>query len=204
MNANGMRRAARTLPEKKPVIVAKGNSKSATGENKKRPAAQTTTRKSVSKGKPVVSKSVTAKRSENRNRMTKRVETVKPDVKPVVKKAPEPPKKIVKPKTVLQEKTSVENVPPENGKRKRAKIVSGAQFGHLQVIKPSQAGENVWICSCDCGELTVAREDSLLLGKRTDCGCRRKMWQQKLREDVEQATLTKNSGFWRNPMLRNW
>ena len=49
----------------------------------------------------------------------------------------------------------------------------GLQFGRLKVIRAVEKLQNhkAWECACVCGNLTIVREVSLLLGLTTSCGC---------------------------------
>ena len=54
----------------------------------------------------------------------------------------------------------------ENLKNKR--------FGMLTVLELAPKTKNrstLWLCQCDCGNKTVARNKNLLEGITTDCGC---------------------------------
>lgn len=59
-----------------------------------------------------------------------------------------------------------------------AKNLRGFRFGRLIAIKPimkdtSSAGNNVWLCECDCGKLHSAYRGSLTSGAVRSCGCLR-------------------------------
>lgn len=60
----------------------------------------------------------------------------------------------------------------------RSKNICGQRFGRLIVlervenyIRPSGNQSAQWLCQCDCGNLTVARGDSLRSGVIQSCGC---------------------------------
>lgn len=69
------------------------------------------------------------------------------------------------------------------------KDLSNKKFGHLTILKPTEERyyrHVVWLCKCDCGNLTTATARSLQDGTRTSCGCARQAikdnWPQKLKE----------------------
>lgn len=53
--------------------------------------------------------------------------------------------------------------------------IVGLRFGKLVVIEPSterhKSGSKMYICKCDCGNITLSRSDYLRFGKKTSCGC---------------------------------
>lgn len=53
--------------------------------------------------------------------------------------------------------------------------LEGQKFGRLQVIKRdgSQNGSKVYLCQCDCGNLTHQRSDHMRSGRSKSCGCLR-------------------------------
>ena len=53
----------------------------------------------------------------------------------------------------------------------------GQRFGQLTVIEKTNKrknGEIIWVCQCDCGNLTEVRGRNLRDGHTTSCGCKRK------------------------------
>lgn len=57
--------------------------------------------------------------------------------------------------------------------------LSGKKFGSLLVIEQlphrSSAGDVMWLCKCDCGELYQANGRRLRIGAVKSCGCYRKV-----------------------------
>ena len=49
------------------------------------------------------------------------------------------------------------------------------RFGVLTIVKYNgkEKGRSSWYCLCDCGSLVIVREDHLLDGNTTSCGCRK-------------------------------
>jgi len=61
--------------------------------------------------------------------------------------------------------------------------LTGKRFGKLTVLSPTERrahGAVVWLCRCDCGNLTELRTDYLTGGSAKSCGCDHK----KKREDL--------------------
>lgn len=55
-------------------------------------------------------------------------------------------------------------------------IYIGKQFGHLtciEVFGKSVTGNDIWLCSCDCGNRVCASESMLRTGVQRSCGCKR-------------------------------
>jgi len=52
-------------------------------------------------------------------------------------------------------------------------MLVGQKFGMLTVIEraPNRGHNKMWLCRCDCGNEIIARNDKLLSGKKTSCGC---------------------------------
>lgn len=56
----------------------------------------------------------------------------------------------------------------------RAKDVTGQRFGRLVALRPvdrSSDGKIMWLCRCDCGNLTTVRSTHLAAGKTLSCRC---------------------------------
>ena len=53
--------------------------------------------------------------------------------------------------------------------------IVGLRFGKLTVVEPSVekhiSGNKLYVCKCDCGNITIARSDYLRNGRKTSCGC---------------------------------
>lgn len=54
--------------------------------------------------------------------------------------------------------------------------LTGRKFGRLSVVSRAPKGDRknrgaIWVCKCDCGELTQVRADSLKNGRTKSCGC---------------------------------
>jgi hypothetical protein len=47
--------------------------------------------------------------------------------------------------------------------------LTGMVFGKLNAVKRHRG--QMWVCSCACGEQTLAQASQLLRGRRTSCGC---------------------------------
>lgn len=49
----------------------------------------------------------------------------------------------------------------------------GKRFGKLTVIEkaPNKGVKTRWLCSCDCGNTTIAHTNSLMRGHSKSCGC---------------------------------
>lgn len=60
----------------------------------------------------------------------------------------------------------------------KLKNLLGQKFGRLTVIELAEKGRHGhprrWKCSCECGAEVIVNSNSLLQGKTTSCGCRRK------------------------------
>lgn len=59
-------------------------------------------------------------------------------------------------------------------KGKRWKDLTGQRFGRLQVLEPTEERIHyhvVWKCMCDCGNITYASSNSLIVGDVKSCGC---------------------------------
>ena len=60
------------------------------------------------------------------------------------------------------------------GKKPSAKDITGERFGKLTALRPTgqKVGTNVvWLCQCDCGELTKVNTSNLRTGNVLSCGC---------------------------------
>lgn len=71
--------------------------------------------------------------------------------------------------------------------------LEGRKFGMLTVLELAPKTKNrstVWLCQCDCGNKTVARNKNLLEGITTDCGCISKKG-LKVGQKVSRLTLLK-------------
>ena len=58
------------------------------------------------------------------------------------------------------------------------KNITGQRFGLLTAIEPTEERANynvVWLCSCDCGNITKARSGALQSGNKKSCGCLTKL-----------------------------
>lgn len=85
-------------------------------------------------------------------------------------------------------------------------LLENKQFGHLYVIKQTQAGKHPkYLCQCDCGAQKEIRSDHLLSGASKSCGCRCGEWSSK---DYSQKRIHE---IWRamlkrcyNPKSINW
>jgi hypothetical protein len=52
--------------------------------------------------------------------------------------------------------------------------VRNQRFGHLVALSPigrDRRGQRLWLCLCDCLEMTVAVQSGLRSGHRKSCGC---------------------------------
>lgn len=57
--------------------------------------------------------------------------------------------------------------------------LSGRRFGRLIVLResdpstpmPSGKRERRWLCLCDCGKEKIVRQENLIAGRTTSCGC---------------------------------
>lgn len=58
----------------------------------------------------------------------------------------------------------------------RVNDLTGKKFGRLTVIglADKKSRKTYWICQCDCGNLKIARSDSLQCGAIKSCGCLKK------------------------------
>lgn len=58
----------------------------------------------------------------------------------------------------------------------------GQKFGNLTVIAKhgsNKWGTIIWLCQCDCGDMTTARTNGLRRGDNKSCGCTRKSVEKK-------------------------
>lgn len=59
--------------------------------------------------------------------------------------------------------------------RFRVKDLTGQKFGRLTVMeltgKKTKSGNAIWICQCECGNITEADSGSLRVGYKVSCGC---------------------------------
>ena len=56
----------------------------------------------------------------------------------------------------------------------KTKDLTGIRFGKLFAIRKTEIKKNsqwVWLCQCDCGELTTATTGKLMAGQKKSCGC---------------------------------
>ncbi|HSX68461.1 hypothetical protein [Nocardioides sp.] len=62
--------------------------------------------------------------------------------------------------------------PKGSGKRKD---LTGQVFGRLTVMgeAPMRNAKRYWLCECECGNLTEARQDNLLRWRTEGCGCQK-------------------------------
>ena len=58
------------------------------------------------------------------------------------------------------------------------KDITGQRFGRLVAVEPTDKKQGksrsvVWLCRCDCGQMTEATQNALQQGIRVSCGCQR-------------------------------
>ena len=55
--------------------------------------------------------------------------------------------------------------------------LAGERYGSLTVLHraPNRGDKVMWLCECDCGNLTSVQTFSLIFGDTTSCGCYRRM-----------------------------
>ena len=60
--------------------------------------------------------------------------------------------------------------------KKNYKDLTGQKFGRLTAIgvQDTNTRKTYWVCKCDCGNVKVARSDSLQSGAIQSCGCMKK------------------------------
>jgi len=79
---------------------------------------------------------------------------------------------------------------------------TGNRYGRLVVIEIAKRQPRLhWRCQCDCGNIAIARSDSLRNGKTKSCGCyhRRIPIPKTRRPKIEQRTQKgKKVGKWAN------
>ena len=74
-----------------------------------------------------------------------------------------------------------------------AKVEAGKRFCRLTVLERTnerlgkKKNHVVWICKCDCGEISYVTASNLLCGTTRSCGCLR-------REIVSEMRKKKNAG----------
>lgn len=75
----------------------------------------------------------------------------------------------------------------------------GKRFGRLVVIKKlKQRAKNssvLWQCLCDCGRITIVRNDHLQSSNTRSCGC--------LQKEIASKANTKH-GMWNTPIYYTW
>ena len=52
--------------------------------------------------------------------------------------------------------------------------LTGQRFGRLTVIERdgwSNAWQTIWLCRCDCGNITRVERGNLVRGRTRSCGC---------------------------------
>ena len=68
--------------------------------------------------------------------------------------------------------------------------ITGQVFGRLTVIKPldefTNTGRRLWLCQCECGNLTKTCSYYLRIGDTKSCGCAKRDREWKLEEHPEQ------------------
>lgn len=59
-----------------------------------------------------------------------------------------------------------------------ALVIAGQRFGALVAVsvadRPSNGQGVHWLCQCDCGSTSVARQKDLRNGNTASCGCQQK------------------------------
>lgn len=66
--------------------------------------------------------------------------------------------------------------------RKKLNLI-GRKFGRLTAVRgleKRQGGDVIWLCRCDCGNLTEVRTSHLRNGGIKSCGCLREEWMSEL------------------------
>jgi hypothetical protein len=73
----------------------------------------------------------------------------------------------------------------------------GQRFGKLTVLEqaPTQGKRSMIKCACDCGNICVVRQDSVLMGKTQSCGC--------LQKEAVRVCNTKH-GMYNTRLYRIW
>lgn len=72
---------------------------------------------------------------------------------------------------------------------KRSRDLVGRKFGMLTLISRHKGKHAKWLCECDCGRSSMARENHILKGSSQSCGCQ-----------VGTRTHEKSS----HPLYRTW
>lgn len=84
--------------------------------------------------------------------------------------------------------------------------LTGKVFGRLTVIKRdhnTRFGKARWLCFCKCGREIITDSSSLVSGKATSCGCKRK---ETCRDRLKTGILTKygkDNPLWRGGIKRD-
>lgn len=90
----------------------------------------------------------------------------------------------------------------ENGKRNKKDLV-GQTFGRLTVLEDTGErqkvgnGTNVvWLCQCECGNITRVTGGHLLSGHTTSCGCRKQsIGEEKIERLLQEANISYQKEF---------
>jgi hypothetical protein len=53
----------------------------------------------------------------------------------------------------------------------KKKDIAGMRFGKLVAVNPTDCKCVVWVCNCDCGNLTQVSSSNLQSGDIKSCGC---------------------------------
>lgn len=78
--------------------------------------------------------------------------------------------------------------------RESAIDLSSKRFGKLTVMEDSgdrrkKSGGVIWRCKCDCGQEKLVRQDSLVSGRTTSCGCVKSRGNRKIAEILSKESV---------------
>ena len=78
-------------------------------------------------------------------------------------------------------------------RRKRTDL-TGQRFGRLVAVAPTDKKQGksrsvVWLCRCDCGQMTEATQNALQQGTRVSCGCQQREKLQDYKLFVDNTSL---------------
>ncbi len=81
---------------------------------------------------------------------------------------------------------------------RKIRDLSGQKFGRLTAVErkgKDKTGHSVWLCRCECGEMTDVRISSLTSGSTKSCGC---LNRERMNGATKDGKRTRLYQMWRN------
>lgn len=90
--------------------------------------------------------------------------------------------------------------PTVNGSMRKRLDLTGQRFGKLKAVDDvgSKSSRRIWLCQCDCGEITFVIGQHLKSGKTQSCGC------LKVEQGRKNGLARKRHGMYKTATWNSW